>query len=595
MVPCYRESIVKEKSMKKQVLCFLTAALMVACGLGGCEYEGTNVSTKSCKKDCTSEGGRLQDCFLISDKEVCKDVCLGKNEGVNAPACWRNASLGPDATYLSITDTCAKDELGNLYSVSYESENCPNGCESGNCQPALNSPCKKDCNMDGGRQMTCVRIGSEESCKPACFGENEGVNAPECWRNASLGPNAADLSITDTCAKDELGTLYVVSSASETCTNGCESGECKHSSDVTTCTKNCDEATTRNAAGICVHISGEEVCKPACLGNKSGENKLCFEDPDTHEVFPVTDNCAEDELGTLYSESSVRGMKCNNGCEDGECKPVSGTTCTKNCQTEGGRFKICVRLSGQEECKNRCEGNVAGVNQSVCYRVSSLPPGQSEFALTDTCEADELGTLYSVSDHMEPCRNGCESGKCKPAGECSLPCSPDQYNRPTICVKIADVEACKPECAGTNVGDNSPICYKPYPSEPSSPEYVLTDTCALSDGGMLYSSSVAVSPCLGGCKNSACIICNKNCMTSGGLPGSCYVISGASVCKTYCMSPNPKVGVNDPYCYTNLSMGPDTKPVSLTATCAEDDNGRFYMESKTTVPCTSTCTDGVCD
>ena len=82
--------------------------------------------------------------------------------------------------------------------------------------------------MDGGRPRVCVKLAGVESCKNRCLGSSEGENAPICYRPGSLPPSVPKNSLIDTCAKDDLGTLYSESTVENICTGTCDeaSGLC---------------------------------------------------------------------------------------------------------------------------------------------------------------------------------------------------------------------------------------------------------------------------------------------------------------------------------------------------------------------------------
>ncbi len=75
-------------------------------------------------------------CATIDGKAVCKNGCLGTEEGINPARCFSNGSLPPDARkFYKFVDNCAYDDNGELYSVSPQMEECSNGCyEDGECK-----------------------------------------------------------------------------------------------------------------------------------------------------------------------------------------------------------------------------------------------------------------------------------------------------------------------------------------------------------------------------------------------------------------------------------------------------------------------------
>ena len=219
--------------MKKRYLC--VAAMICGCILG-CESNDSGVTeVKSCNKDCSLQSGEFPEdsgmfvCAVVNGHESCVTPCLGKNEGKNAPVC-RN--MHPSQYVFSVTDTCAKDDLGTLYQVSSDSEVCVNGCNEadGTCKTSGEElKCDHDCEtIGGGRGQKCMLVSGKPVCQTPCHGTKEGENEPFCYQNASTGPDSPFYSVKDTCAKDDNGKLYVLTSAQKKCDFECseETGLC---------------------------------------------------------------------------------------------------------------------------------------------------------------------------------------------------------------------------------------------------------------------------------------------------------------------------------------------------------------------------------
>ena len=111
-----------------------------------CEY-GCDKTSGECNKEpettceeLNCEGaagdGISHFCATIDGKAVCKNVCLGTLEGENPAVCFSNGSLPPDSRkFYRFVDTCEKDDNGQLYSVSPQKTECPNGCyDDGECK-----------------------------------------------------------------------------------------------------------------------------------------------------------------------------------------------------------------------------------------------------------------------------------------------------------------------------------------------------------------------------------------------------------------------------------------------------------------------------
>ena len=108
----------------------------------GCNAETGNCNTDpehTCEElNCGAIAGDgiTHICATIDSKVMCKNGCLGTIEGENPAICFSNGSLPPDSRkFYTFVDTCAKDDNGQLYSVSAQMTECLNGCyDNGECK-----------------------------------------------------------------------------------------------------------------------------------------------------------------------------------------------------------------------------------------------------------------------------------------------------------------------------------------------------------------------------------------------------------------------------------------------------------------------------
>ena len=312
-------------------VCFLGVLSILCCMLMACDSDNSPKDECEIDADCLDPSlDTRRGCYLISGVRVCRNSCLATKEGDNAPVCYLplSAASEPEPT-VSVIDKCAKDEEDRLYSAHSEREFCRNYCnkKSGLCKTAdeidecaNNAQCAEP---DAGTNKGCFRISGVRKCKEICLGSKEGKNDPVCYLPSTINPPPEpNVSVTDTCAKDDVGRLYVVDTVHELCPNYCDeaTGLCKTSVPATECKKDC--TLDGGDPQVCVILSGKEECKTACFGKSEGKNEpVCY--TNTTVANPVAesiiDECAKDEQGTLYSVK-YESTTCPNGCEDGVCQ-----------------------------------------------------------------------------------------------------------------------------------------------------------------------------------------------------------------------------------------------------------------------------------
>ena len=200
--------------MSKKVL--LIAVLLLICGtLWACDSDdahSVNPPEDKCENDgqCAEpDAGTRKACFRISGVKICKDECLGKNEGKNEPVCYLPSTFAPPPKpNYSVIDTCAKDDDGRLYVVDSISDHCPNYCDeaTGLCNggdtpvTTCSDQDNTNCNPPGSDPKVCTIISGQKGCSESCYGNAEGENAPVCYSNSSLDPSIApQYSIVSTC------------------------------------------------------------------------------------------------------------------------------------------------------------------------------------------------------------------------------------------------------------------------------------------------------------------------------------------------------------------------------------------------------------
>ena len=357
--------------------------------------------------------------------------------------------------------------------------------------------CGLDCskNVDG-RAQVCVFLSGVESCKSKCFGDAEGSNEAVCYINDSTEV-PVHKSAVDTCAKDELGTLYSIDTTYETCVISCNDGVCENEPPGPL---TCEQTGNREVAAFT--INGSEVCKNKCLGTQEGENKVCVQDSAGGTEKSVVDTCAKDDKGALYSTNSD-STDCPNGCDETshECKSQVGPN---QCNAVGGRPQAEFVIDGTAQCKQKCLGTVEGENH-VCWRNDSLGPNAKYRAFVDTCAKDENDALYSQSaTEGEECADGCTNGVCGPLPPkpvCDPDCAGYTGTRDMTCVDIDNVPTCKPRCLGGAVGENFPVCYANL-SIQNPKKNSIVDVCAKDPSGTLYSTDERSTECPGECDES---------------------------------------------------------------------------------------------
>ena len=381
---------------------------LICCAAVSCDDSRTaKIEDVTCGLDCSKNaGGRIEVCVFLGGVESCKPKCFGEVEGVNKAVCQVN-----DATAVPVTksavDTCAKDELGTLYSIDTAYETCVTACNDGVCDNTVPGPVT--CNQTGDREVAAFTINGTETCKNKCLGQQAGENKL-CVHDSSGGAQAVDKSAVDTCAKDDKGALYSTETKYADCANGCDetTHDCK------------PETLVCNSIGgrpeVAVVIDGAAECRKTCLGAAVGQNPVCWHNASAGpnaKAQALVDTCAKDDNGVLYSQSSTESEACDYGCADGECLPelVCNPECVGN---DGGRDTVCVLFNNAPTCKPRCLGNAEGVNPPVCDTNPSLP-SPKPFSVIDTCVKDVYNTLYLTEESRSECPASCNAttGMCE--------------------------------------------------------------------------------------------------------------------------------------------------------------------------------------
>ncbi len=316
----------------KRVL--LATLLLCSYAFLGCSDDNSSSKDKNddsvlCESlHCDHEvGGYPKTCVVLNGKASCQQTCAGNKSGLNAAICWTNPSIDPlVAQPDSIVDTCALDDNGKLYSKSRQTQICSNGCDdaTGTCMAQPVAQCPNDCKDSGGRDHVCTLIQGKSDCKPVCHGDIVGETAPFC--STMPGATLQSISVIDTCAADDLGTIYLADTQTTTCSAGCDNsvGICIIQEADPCEALHCD-AYDGGRQHVCAIVNGQASCKPKCMGTQAGENSpVCYENPslppEDRETLSIVDICALDDMGTLYS-SDQQETVCENGCfiDDGLC------------------------------------------------------------------------------------------------------------------------------------------------------------------------------------------------------------------------------------------------------------------------------------
>ncbi|MBO4350163.1 MAG: hypothetical protein J6A01_04340 [Proteobacteria bacterium] len=575
--------------------CFLGVLSILSCMLISCDSD--NAPKDQCEVDSDCLDFTLdtrRGCYLISGVRVCQNSCLARDEGDNAPVCYQplSAASEPEPT-VSVTDTCAKDEEGRLYSLHSERELCSNYCnkKTGLCK----KPCDLDCTVYDGRSEACFIISGVPTCKQTCLAIIAGKNNPVCYLAETIAPaDEPDYSVVDTCAKDDNGSLYSVDTEYNYCEDrGCDkaTGLCKEALNC------CQDAPDGDRANICVSISGEMSCKFKCLAKSDGKSEPFCHSFAGAPKMSIVEECAKDDLGQLYSVETTENS-CENGCNEdtGLCngKDEPEESCTKDVECAWPDYDFsrgCFTIQGKSVCKNACLSD--GTQKPMCYLLGGMVPDYKPMhSAVEFCAQDDNGKLYMTDIAIDDCEHGCDeaTGLCKKGEDPATACNEEDEKQcnppggdPQVCTVISGKKGCKDICHGNAVGKNAAVCYVNGSLDPSvAPQYSIVSTCKKDDNGTLYSAQNTKNECPNGCDEAtglckdAPVTCKKDCSLDGGDPRVCVVISGKESCATACFG--KAEGKNDPVCYQNGSIGPQAPYYSIIDTCKKDDIGTLYSD-----------------
>ena len=329
------------------------------------------------KLTCTDNVWAKESCVFGCENGACKEAgaCGGCPDG--EPDSCDTQMVGP---------ICAPDGVtiivcDNL--VWTEDKKCENGCEDGACKESGSNPSEgaepcvygtdqDKCDDDGITQMTCseTNVWVPTSCTFGCDADTAVCNlAGACNPETDTEPACAKDNVTIITCQDE---VWV---PGEVCPNGCEEGKCKEDGgdepvacDSTTDQPKCEEDNiTLTTCTENVWVS--EPCLFGCDAGACKEADACNAETDT------APKCALDNATILTCTESVwtAGEKCENGCEDGECKedggdepvaePCNSETDTVKCGGEDDAYVMTCTDSAWVTAETPCEH---GCTDGIC-------------------------------------------------------------------------------------------------------------------------------------------------------------------------------------------------------------------------------------
>ncbi len=445
---------------------------------------------------CTTEGK------LASQGVSCPNGCAnGACLKVSTPKCTSDSECpSSQNTYCSGGSVCYESPIGKCINPGTDSaycgqvsgqaacKICPNGCSSGECNPA---PTCKD--TDGLNYLTKTSVTSSQGnvwwdqCIQITGGTPESASycaGQDCYLYEMLCSPVKSPEILELTK-----TFDGVYSAKIRCADGCNDGTCKKP--TATCTDS-DGGIDYYTKGK-IEASGWGITYDSCFGengasmldeyycNKDGSvGKVDFSCPngckDGACIKPAA-TCKDSDLGVdpytkgICKDSS--GVIVEDGClkSDGSGPYPKGEYVLESyCMTPDMR-EYCKQFNGAEYCDNLPD---------VCYSSPFIPQ-------------DNLAWYYFPRNEAYFCENGCSNGACikgtNPKCTSDSECTSSQ----------------KSYCSGNLV------CV-----QPSSGKCINPGTNSAYCGTL--SGQEACKMCPNGCSNGACITSTSSCSdTDGGI------------------------------------------------------------------------------
>lgn len=313
-------------SFKGHLISAFCVAGCLFCGCGGdSDSDGLTEASEECKalRCDLVVGAREQACYMINGEATCKNICAGGAEGKNEAACWRNTSV-ENSKWESVIDTCEKDDNGHLYAVDSQSTPCSTGCVKGKCAEDYPGCEELHCENDSDGPKGCFRFNGQLTCKEPCSGDKVGANKASCGHSSlSVDDEPYAYSITEMCAQDDTGKLYVDHRTRSICNIGCTNGHCD---DVKKCNTDneCKPVGGREQKCFMIEDLDLHFCAPVCLEETRDHYVFaCYKDASVSNATwqVVMDICVRDGEGNGYYsvDSSVYKECGDKGCNNGKC------------------------------------------------------------------------------------------------------------------------------------------------------------------------------------------------------------------------------------------------------------------------------------
>ena len=395
------------------------------CSNGSCNGCTDTCSNHTWESSCTP--GCDGDYAVTCDNKgaVCGTTCYTKTKTYCANGC-KNGSCEADTCakhdwVTSCTEGCNgnkkvtctnKGTIGGSTCYEKSEQTCTNGCSNGECLGCTDTCAKHywvtDCTAgcNGSYKVTCET--KSKVCDTQCYNKTEtycsaGCSNGECeadtcakhnWETSCTPGCNGDYKVTCT-DKGTIGGQKCYVKTETKCDYGCSNGECeadtcgKHNW-LTSCSKGCEDDDYKV---ICIDkgtIGGQKCyektrtyCEYGCSGGEC-EPETCY---DHYWATSCTPGCSGNDLITCIDKGTLNGQKCyqktttkcDNGCENGECKAACTDTCANH--------------SWETSCTKGCNGN---------YKV--------------TCETKDVVCGTQCHKKTETyCDNGCSNGECKAA------------------------------------------------------------------------------------------------------------------------------------------------------------------------------------